>query len=336
MNLKYDQLENTLQNKDFAHYLLFGGEVLLFEESLNTLRKHAKMQGIDERLQLSIDNVDDLERLLALINAPSLFATKRLIECTLKLKMSAKTSKLINTILEIEKEDVLVFITGKLDFQQQKSKWFLAFSKYGCTLQHLEVPAYQLLSWVERRMQTMGMPVDKNIASLITFYTEGNLLATHQELVKLQLAYPDGNVNIKEFEDQMVQQSRYSIFGLIDSCLKGDVAQICKIHGVLKQDNTPIPMIIGALSKEIQQLINMAIDLRLKKTMSAILDEYKIWRNKIQITQQALERLPYGILQKNLMSLGQIERSSKGIGTLNVWDELLNVCLNLAGEKLWK
>lgn len=335
MQIKSEQLETTLKSNNFSHYLLFGGEFLLIEESLNILRKNNKEHGVDERLTLIIDNVDALENLLALINSPSLFATKRLIECTLKLKMTVKTNKLLNTILETQKEDILVFIIGKLDFSQQKSKWFQLLSANGCTLQHLEISALQLPFWIETRMKKMGLFVDKKIVQLIAFYTEGNLLATHQELIKLTMAYPKGNIDFKAFETQIMQQSKYTIFGLIDACLKQDVIQICKIHEVLKQENTPMPMIIGAFNKQVQQLTDMSIELRLKKTMTTVLQEYKIWQNKIQMTQKTLEQLSFGTLQKILIRLGQIDRSSKGMGELNIWDELLNVCLNLAGRKLW-
>ncbi|SFV62588.1 DNA polymerase III delta subunit [hydrothermal vent metagenome] len=317
MQIKSEQLEFDLKDKLASSYLLFGSELF------------------GERESLELKDISDWDVLFTLLNTPSLFSSKRLIECHLPAKMNVKFSNSLIKILETNTDDVLVFISGKLDFQQQKSKWFNALNNNGYVVNHYEIQVNYLQPWIEKRMQKLGLKANKEVASMIAFYTEGNLLATQQELTKLKLTYPNGEIDFSSYSKQLEQQSQYTVYGLIDAALKADTPQVCKIHMVLKQEEIPIPIIVGALNKEVRQLINMAIEVRLKKNINQVLQEYKVWKTKMLMIENALKRLSYGVLQKMLMHLGRIERSEKGLDNLQVWDELLAVCLGISGKKVW-
>ena len=43
-------------------------------------------------------------------------------------------------------------------------------------------------------MRQLGLNQNNDVANAIAYATEGNLLAAMQEIQKLQIAYPDGNI----------------------------------------------------------------------------------------------------------------------------------------------
>jgi len=337
MKIKPEQLDSQLANKLESIYFVFGAEILLIEQSLSQINKFAKQAGFDEKTSFEIDGNFNWDQIYAEISTPSLFCPKRIIECRLKTgKIGVKGSKALNDIIKTLPNDILLIIsTGKLDLAQQKSKWFKALEQHGGVIQHWEVQSDHLVGWVANHMATLGLDSNPEIAQSIAFCTEGNLLASMQEIQKLQMAYPDGKINTQEYLDQVNQQSKYTIYGLIDTALLGDGNQVLKIYETLIDDSAMPIQLSSSLYREISSIINMSIELQQVKQVEAVLQNHRVWNKRKPIISNALKRHSYQRLQKLLLSLGRIDRSIKGMDNLNVIDELRTLLLNLAGKTQW-
>ena len=68
------------------------------------------------------------------------------------------------------------------------------------------------------------------VLALIAERTEGNLLAAHQELQRLALLLPPGELDPTQVERIVLDSARYEIFGLVDAALAGETAR-CAAHG---------------------------------------------------------------------------------------------------------
>ncbi|KAA0445870.1 MAG: DNA polymerase III subunit delta [Candidatus Thioglobus sp.] len=337
MRVKPEQLKGNLSKQISPLYFVFGAELLLIEQSLAHIRSAAKSQGFDDRVSFEIDGNFDWGAISAELLAASLFSPKRIIECRLKTgKIGVKGAKALSKISENLPSDILFIIsTGKLDFAQQKSKWFKTLEQCGVVVQTWEVQRDHLVGWVAGRMTEEGLAANQKIAQGIAYYTEGNLLASMQEIQKLKIAYPDGNIDADDYLQQLNQQSHYSIFNLVDSALAGNSEQVLKIYALLSDEaSTPI-ILSAALYREIKALINMSIELQQVQQVDSVLNSHKVWKNRKAIIASALKRHPYQRLQKNLLHLGRIDRSIKGADNLNVIDELRTILLNLSGEMPW-
>jgi DNA polymerase III delta subunit len=66
-------------------------------------------------------------------------------------------------------------------------------------------------------MAELELKSSQKVAESIAYYTEGNLLASMQEIQKLKMAYPDGNIDTQDYLIQLNQQSQYTVYNLIDS-----------------------------------------------------------------------------------------------------------------------
>ena len=334
MNIKPEQLQNSLSNQLASTYFAFGAEILLVEQSLSMIKGIARENGFKERFRFDIDGNFSWDSIISLISSPSLFAEKRIIECRLTTgKIGAKGSKALTEILETLPDDILLIISsGKLEMAQQKSKWFKTLDKKGIIIQHWEVQSNQLVGWITRNMSQLGLDSNIEVANAIAYCTEGNLLASMQEIQKLKIAYPDGNINLREYLNQIDQQSQYSVFGMIDSALQGDTDKVNKVFNSLIDDSTPPVILVSSLYREIKNLVNMSIELKTNQTIESILNNHRVWQKRKPLISNALKKHSYQKLQKLLLRLGRIDRSLKGMDNLDVYDELQNVVIALSGK----
>ena len=334
MNIKPEQLQNSLSNQLTSTYFAFGAEILLVEQSLSMIKGIAGENGFIERFRFDIDGNFSWDSIISLISSPSLFAEKRIIECRLTTgKIGVKGSKALTEILETLPDDILLIISsGKLEMAQQKSKWFKTLDKKGIIIQHWEVQSNQLVGWITRNMSQLGLDSNIEVANAIAYCTEGNLLASMQEIQKLKIAYPDGKINLREYLNQIDQQSQYSVFGMIDSALQGDTDKVNKVFNSLVDDSTPPVILVSSLYREIKNLVNMSIELKTNQTIESILNNHRVWQKRKPLISNALKKHSYQKLQKLLLRLGRIDRSLKGMDNLDVYDELQNVVIALSGK----
>ena len=334
MNIKPEQLQNSLSNQLASTYFAFGAEILLVEQSLSMIKGIARENGFKERFRFDIDGNFSWDSIISLISSPSLFAEKRIIECRLTTgKIGVKGSKALTEILETLPDDILLIISsGKLEMAQQKSKWFKTLDKKGIIIQHWEVQSNQLVGWITRNMSQLGLDSNIEVANAIAYCTEGNLLASMQEIQKLKIAYPDCKINLREYLNQIDQQSQYSVFGMIDSALQGDTDKVNKVFNSLVDDSTPPVILVSSLYREIKNLVNMSIELKTNQTIESILNNHRVWQKRKPLISNALKKHSYQKLQKLLLRLGRIDRSLKGMDNLDVYDELQNVVIALSGK----
>ena len=334
MNIKPEQLQNSLSKQIASIYFAFGAEILLVEQSLSMIKEVARQDGFNERFRFDIDGNFSWDNIISLISSPSLFAEKRILECRLTSgKIGVKGSKALTEIVETLPEDILLIISsGKLEMAQQKSKWFKALDKNGVIIQHWEVQSSQLVGWITRNMSQLGLESNAEVANAIAYCTEGNLLATMQEIQKLKIAYPDGKINLQQYLNQIDQQSQYTVFGMIDSALQGDTDKVNKIFRSLKDDSTPPVILISSLYRELKNLVTMSIELKTNQTIESILNNHRVWQKRKPLISNALKKHSYQKLQKLLLNLGRIDRSLKGMDNLDVYDELQNVVISLSGK----
>ncbi|CAC9574859.1 DNA polymerase III delta subunit (EC 2.7.7.7) [uncultured Gammaproteobacteria bacterium] len=337
MQIKPEQLSKVLTKQLDSLYFVFGPELLLVEQSLTHIKNTAKAQGFDERISFEVNGNFDWGKIIAELSATSLFSSKRIIECRLTTgKIGQKGSKALTKIAANVADDILFIVsTGKLDFAQQKSKWFKTLEANGNIVQAWEVQRDHLVGWIANHMTELGLESSPKIAENIAYYTEGNLLASLQEIQKLKMAYPNGNIDIEDYIQQLGQQSQYTIYNLIDSALMGDSEQVLKIYALMTTDTAMPIMLSGALYREINSITDMAIELQQVKQVGSVMSNHKVWKSRQTAIGNALKRLPYQRLQKILLSLGRIDRSIKGVDNLNVIDELRILLLTLAGKTLW-
>jgi len=335
MNIQLQQLQNSLKQNFKNIYYLSGDEPFQKEQALKMIRLAAIEQGFSERVVLDVDDKFDWEILIAESQSMSLFGDKRVIELRIpKTKPGDKGSKAIVAFLEQCPDDVmLLIVSGKLEKQQQKSKWYKAIDAKGICIQVWPVEKDQLPRWISERMASLSMQASPDALLLLADRFEGNLLAAEQELEKLFLLHGEGEVDSEAVQELVADSARYSVFQLVDTCLLGDASQSVKIIEGLRSEGVASVIIVWALTREIRSLASMSLELK-DKSLNQVISSYHVWQKRQACVKSALNRHNSRQWQLLLWQISELDKMNKGLKTGNIWHELIQLAMKIAGSPL--
>ena len=344
MKVNADQLDSFLKRHQETPrvFLISGDEPLQVMEACDSIRQVARKKGYSEREVLHADNKFDWGALLGSSNALSLFSEKKLIDLRIETKTPGRVgSQSIRDYMQNPPDDkVLLIQMEKLVGSARNAAWVKAIEKDGVVVQVWDLSPPQTMAWVSKRMREEGMRPSNDAVRLLTERVEGNLLAATQEISKLKLLFgkEDGTeilIEDKHVLESVSDSSRFSIFDLSNAVMLGDMHRVQHIHHSLKEEGTPIQLMLWTLSDLSRQLYNASFNLKNGMSASQILTKMPRPRQKpFQIAMQRMKNADWvSILKKNAeidrLSKGQGDIANKGLG--RVWSDLLELALILAG-----
>lgn len=170
-------------------YLVAGPEPLRVLEAADAVRVQARAEGIDEREVFEADARDfDWDTLASTFRAPSLFATRRLVELRLPTAKPGKDgAEAIAEFCREPPQDVVLLVTGGEWSRQHGGKWSEAIARIGHVVVAWQVKPHELPDWIERRLRARGLVAQRDAVERLAERVEGNLLAAAQEIDKLAL-----------------------------------------------------------------------------------------------------------------------------------------------------
>lgn len=336
MRLRIEQLGQHVAKPLLPLYLLSGEEPLQMDEGMAALRKAARAQGYSERVVLQAESGFDWSVLTAACSSLSLFAERKLIELNLPgAKPGDAGSKALVAYAEQPPADsVLLIRCGKLEKQQQSSKWFKAIDKAGAILQIWPLEAQQLPGWIRQRLQMHGLQAGADVVQLLAERVEGNLLAAAQEIDKLALLFPAARLDYEPVRDAVSDSSRYDIFRLADSALVGDAARTARVLAGLRGEGEEPVLILWALVREVRVLARLAAGQAAGQPLAGLFQAERIWDKRKPLYQAALARYDLRRWRILLQRAARLDRICKGAEAGNPWDELLQFSMLMAGRWL--
>ncbi len=333
MKLKPEQLGGQLGRSLAPVYLISGDEILLVQEACDQVRAAARQQGFSERELHHADNNLDWRRLYEDVQSGSLFAERKIIELHFPTgKFPDSALKFISDFCERPSEDNLLLIrSSRLDKKALSSKWAKAVDELGVIVQIWPVEAAQLPRWIEQRLQQKGMTIDPDALQLLTERVEGNLLAAQQEIEKLHILSDQTHLTLEEVNRCVVDSSRYSLFDLVDECLKGNAAHALKMLEGLQGEGVEPTLVIWALAREMRHLDGLRKKLEAGQPLDRLLNVPSIPKKRIPALSNALRRHHLPSLMELADSLREADQAIKG-GKGDPWQPLKNACLKLSGR----
>ena len=334
MKINSKDLNLNLDNR-FNLFLAYGDEVLLVNETLERIKSYSSKLGFKDQVRFDISPNFDWNQIFKELNETSLFSSHKLLILNLgNGKIGVKGSNAIYEFAQCIPGNIHIILRAeKLEKAQLNSKWFKSIDKYGLVISHYPIEISQLLNWTIQKLNSLGIQNNQKIAELIAFNTEGNLLATDQEIQKITLAYPSGDIDLDEYKKYITEQSKYSTFNLIDSSFLGKSNQVIKIFKTLADDSSFPVILSSSLYRELNILINMSIDMRMGKSLEEVYQSHAVWSYKKNIIKTALLKHSFQHLQKFLMRLSRVDRAIKGRDNTPVLEELESILLGLSGVK---
>ncbi len=295
-------------------YLIAGPETLRVLESADAVRAQAKTEGIGEREVFDADGRDfDWNQLAQSVNAPSLFASRRVLEVRLP---SAKPGKdgaaFIGEFCANPPSDVVLLITGEDWSRQHGGKWSEAIARVGHHAIAWALKPHEMSEWVERRLRLRGLRAERDAVERLVERVEGNLLAAAQEIDKLALLSDGASIDLARMESYVADAARFDVFRLLDTTLNGQPAQALRMLHGLRAEGEAVPALMGMLVMELQRAALLARAQAKGANMAAEFKAQRVWDAKQAVYRRALQRHDAARWERFVVEAGRVDRIAKG------------------------
>ena len=344
MQLALPQLQAHLQKGLRSLYTLHGDEALLVQEAADAIRATARAQGYTERSVHVVSGAHfDWSEVLAAGGSLSLFADRQMLEVRIPTgKPGKEGSPMIQQMAQsAEGNDstLTLFILPKLDNATKKGAWFGALDQFGVTLQVESVERAQLPQWIAQRlkMQNQSVAAGQEGQACLQFFAdrvEGNLLAAHQEIQKLGLLYPEGELSLEQVESAVLNVARYDVFKLSEAVLSGQVARVQRMLDGLQAEGEAAVLVHYTLAEDIRALKRVKDAIAEGKPMPMALREQRIWGVREKLFERVLPRLSGSRLAQLLQNAHQVDGIVKGLKVADwpadPWQALQRLALRVA------
>jgi DNA polymerase-3 subunit delta len=333
VNLRPDQLAAHLDKPLAPLYLLHGDEPLLVLEAADLIRVAARRQGFDERETLVVGQGFRWENLTLAAGNLSLFGGSKLIDLRIPGgKPGRDGGDALQRHARAAPAGTLTLITlPALDWATRKTAWFSALGEAGIVIELNAPERERLPAWIAGRLAAQAQTAAPDALAFIADHVEGNLLAAHQEILKLGLLHSEGALSLSDVQDAVLDVARFDIDKLRDAILDGDPVRCVRLLEGLKGEGAAPPLVLWALASEIRTLASLNAGKAAGQPLAALLKAERVFdERRKQAIGRALSRLGAGALRAALLHAARIDRMVKGLAPGDLWDEFLQLCLRLA------
>ena len=334
MLLKGEQLAAHLDRDLKAVYVIYGDEPLLVIEAADAIRAAARRKGFDEREVLTAIAGFNWNELHLATGNMSLFGDRKLIDLRIPTgKPGREGGKAIQDYCARPSPDALLLVTlPGLDWTEEKATWLKALTEAGVAVKLIPPNLAELPAWIAGRLRRQQQKTGNDALRFIAERVEGNLLAAHQEIQKLALLYPAGELSLQQIQEAVLNVARYDLDGLREALLSGDVARLTRTLDGLQQEGEAPPLVLWAMTEEVRALAQVKAGQKQGQPVDALLKEARVWGARQSLFKRALPRVKEAAANAALEDAARIDRMIKGIGGGDVWTEFLRLGLGLAGH----
>lgn len=323
MQLNANQLDQHLQRGLKSLYTLHGDEPLLQQEAADAIRQSARAQGFTERTTHVVSGAHfDWSEVQAAAGSLSLFADKQMLEIRIPSGKPGKDGSVaIQQLAESAQGNdstLLVFLLPRLDKATKTGAWFMALENNGVSIQVEPIDRKALPQWIAQRLHLQGQRVVSGIEGqqALQFFSdrvEGNLLAAHQEIQKLALLHPVGELSLAQIESAVLNVARYDVFKLSEAVLGGHLLRVQRMLDGLQAEGEAEVLVHWALAEDIRALKRVKDAMDSGRPLPMALRDNRIWGPKERLFERILPKLSSNALSELLQAAHQVDGIVKGL-----------------------
>lgn len=331
MSLRAEQLEAHLSKSLASVYVVHGDEPLLALEAADAIRAAARKKGCEEREVFTAERGFDWSELLQAGASRSLFGGRKIIELRIPSgKPGTPGAAAIQIYCErLGKENVTLVSVPRLRKDDQNSRWFAALAGAGIVVDVYPVERARLPEWIGARLARQGQRASPEALGFLAERVEGNLLAAHQEVQKLGLLLPKGELSAAQVNEAVANVARYDAHDCAAALLAGDAARYVRVLDGLRGEGESPVFILWALAEELRALARIQQGLEAGRPIELLLRENRVWGERQALIRSAAKRYPRTALERALAHAARIDRATKGVGPGAPWDEFIGLGLEL-------
>jgi DNA polymerase III subunit delta len=336
MQLRSDLLEPHLRRGRLARcYVVCGAEALLTLEAQDAIRAAARAQGYAERQVLYADARMDWTALDQAATALSLFSPRQLLEIRLPSgKPGKKGAEALQVHAQRDDENLLTIISlPQLDRAARNSEWASALQSAGVWIDVANITRDRLPDWIAGRLGNQRQTASRAGLEFLADRVEGNLLAAHQEIGKLQLLYGDGELSLEQIQAAVLDVARFEGNSLAGAMLAGDKSRIARLLAGLRAEGEPLPLLLWMVAEELRGLVRLKQAVASGRPFAAAVRTVRLGAPSA-LVERVLPRLTVGRLAELLARCAELDRLAKGLPLAgrddDPWLELTELALGAA------
>ncbi|MCP5281624.1 MAG: DNA polymerase III subunit delta [Rhodoferax sp.] len=345
MQLSAGQLPAHLQKGIKPLYTLHGDEPLLIQEAADAIRAAARAAGFSERSSHTVAGAHfDWSEVLAAGGSLSLFADRQIVEIRIPSGKPGKDGSTAIQQLCAQSEgntDVLTLVMlPRLDKATRSGAWFAALERHGVTVALEPIERSALPQWLAQRLAQQDQRVKPGVEGQrsLQFFAdrvEGNLLAAHQEIQKLALLFPPGELGFEDIERAVLNVARYDVFKLSEAVLAGQRMRVQRMLDGLQAEGEAPVLVHYSLAEDIRALKRVRDAMDAGRPLPMALREQRVWGVRERLFERVLPRLDGESLARLLKAAHQVDGIVKGLKVpgwpTDAWQALQRLAMSLCG-----
>jgi DNA polymerase-3 subunit delta len=333
VQIRAEQLEAQLARELAPIYVVHGDEPLIALEAADAVRAAARKHGFTDREVFEPARGFDWSELSHSLASLSLFGGKKIVELRLPTgKPGPQGGEAIAAYCERPSSDMLLLASlPRLDRTSQGSAWFGALARAGVIVDVWPVERSRLPAWIAERLGRQRQRAPREALEFLADRVEGNLLAAHQEVQKLALLAPEGELTLEIVREVVANVARYDAYTACEAMLSGDAARYVRVIDGLKSEGEAPTLVLWALSEDLYALARIQAGTAAGRPLDDLLRENRVWGPRQRPMKAAAGRVAPGAVQGALAHAARIDRAIKGVGAGEPWDEFLKLGLFVTG-----
>ena len=331
MEVDSTDLRNHLKRGLNTLYIVHGDEMLLNLEAADSIRSAAKSNGFEDRTVLIAENRFDWSKLKEQSQSVSLFSSNKIIDLRIP---SGKPGKLGSDALQsfaqrLPENTVTLITLPALDRSGRSSKWFSELGKVGISVEVKKVYREQLPRWITHRLKLQNQTLEQSALQLIAERVEGNLIAAHQEILKLGLLLPEGHLSEEDVRNAVVDVARFDPFDLGPAILNGDKTLLIRILRGLEKEGLAPPLVLWIIAEEAKILLRVKRALGEGLDMRSACADAGAWGLRQKLIPNIVHKLTHEMLRNAVIKASEIDKQIKGLQPGNSWASFLALGLSI-------
>ncbi len=332
MRLNQAQVTQHLSKGLQPLYVLVGSEPLAKREVLDALRATAKSHGYEERTTLIAERYFNWQEIEHYGQTTSLFASLRLLEIQIPNgKPGVDGGKTIKALAQSPIPDTtVVIILPALERDAKNSAWYKSLESNAVVIPINEVSIGQLPQWIANRLSQHKQIADEDTLVFLANQVEGNLLAANQEIQKLSLLYPEGQLSLEDVKNSVLSVSRYDAFQLGEAVLSGDTPRTVRVLQGLQDEGEQPLAVMNPLLWNLKPLAQLKLAQMRGENIDQAMTRARIFGQKQALFKRALSKLSLRQIEATLQKLADIDQKAKGVMLGDPWLEISRLCFGLS------
>ncbi|HZW26741.1 MAG TPA: DNA polymerase III subunit delta [Gallionella sp.] len=334
MQITSDDLPRQLAKGLAPLYVVHGDALLLAVEAADGIRNAAREAGYAEREVFTAEQHFKWAELRNSAQSLSLFAERKVIDLRIPSgKPGVEGGQALQEYVANMSPDILTLITlPKLDWTAQKTQWYTALERHAVMVTADDIPRDRLPGWIAGRLRRQQQSAKAETLEFLADRCEGNLLAAFQEIQKLALLFPEGELSFDQVKDAVMDVARYDIFKLSEAMLNGNPERYARILDGLRAEGTATVLVLWAISEDIRTLGKVLQAVQRGSAPSTALRDLRVRRDKQGVIEQAARRFRFAHVERAMQQAARLDKTIKGLRQGDVWDELLQLGMRFARQ----